>query len=158
MTQGIIKANEELTKMLQHNDTLIQGLTEELTQTRYELTELQEVHNRALQETKRYADEIGKQQFYKQKLDEKMQMEELELRGLRTQLAKAERDLKARGVILAKPDSCATDVAESMDKIATTQGESSRAYQSQRKLLEKMIDLECNLNQEKLWKPKLGSD
>lgn len=140
ITQGLIRSNGELTMMVHNNDTLIQGLTEELTQTQRELAELKETHIKTLQEANKNADEVVKQRFYKQKLDTKMQMAELELQGLRTQLAKAERYLIECGVVLAKPISCATDVAENMERIATTQGESSRTYRRQQKLLDRVVD------------------
>lgn len=147
MTQGIIKANEELTRMVHHNDTLIQGLTEELTQTQRELAELKETHTRTLQEAKKNADKVVKQQFYRQKLDTKLQMAELEKKGLKNFLAKAERDLVECGVVLAKPITSATHVADNIERIANTQGAKSRAYQRQQKLLDRVVDLECNLNQ-----------
>lgn len=60
---------------------------------------------------------------------------------------KTERDLVDRGVILAKPITSATHVTDNIKRIATTQGEDSIAHQRQQKLLDRVVDLEWDLNQ-----------
>lgn len=118
ITRGLISG--ELTTMVHNNDTLIQGLTEELTQTQRELAELQATHTITLQEVKKNADEATKQQFYRQELDTKLQLAELEIRGLKHLLAKAEKDLITCRVVLAKQITSAEHVIDNMEKIATT--------------------------------------
>lgn len=51
--------------MVLNNDTLTQGLTQELAQTQQELSELQSTYTTAFQEDRKTMNKAAKQQFYR---------------------------------------------------------------------------------------------